>query len=540
MSQRGSLGSHLINLNCGILPDAATIESAVDTYFWYCHGQPYCYFQEENFRRRLIESTLPPWLLLAVIATATGLSDDRVLQGRQSEASDYFAAAAWKEINDRMFQEEDFMTIHTVQAANMLAVIDFAAGRYKQSWVKIGLSVRYAQALDLLSEPDPSLPLANQEEHRKTAWSVYLLDRAVSCSPERTPTLQDADCTLGLPLSPDFGSSTVAERLTLTRLEDKPEDAGNLGYPGVLYLIASTLGRIQRCWLRRSLQPAAHLPWNSRSEFASIYSTLLTCESCLAEGLEDFDSTLDKEIINTGGETKIDPALGLLHFTYALYFLSQCLLHHPFLFRHQLQSTKALIPPSFLRHVLLTCHENAKGLSRVLQTVLKRRLGVSSFIGYCAVVAGTTHRLFENHHDPTIQTSSRNLYRAALDFLAQAPGRWRHYPRLARALADFNPDPDATSAMVSPSVHSSIPPHPNAEEIWKLLDYGRLSERGREASPEHNISTEMRNVSSQLQTPAFGSSLSDFDITSCGDELLNTNIDDLWPADVVTMDMGNM
>jgi hypothetical protein len=64
--------------------------------------------------------------LLAVIATAAGFSDDEVFQGRQTEASDCFASFAWKEINDRMFQEEDFMTIHTVQAVNMLAVIDFS------------------------------------------------------------------------------------------------------------------------------------------------------------------------------------------------------------------------------------------------------------------------------------------------------------------------------------------------------------------------------------------------------------------------------
>lgn len=309
------------------------------------------------------------------------------------------------------------------------------AGRYKQSWVKIGLSIRYAQALDLLSEPDPNLPTWKQEEHRRTFWSVYLLDRIVSCSPERTPTLQDADCTLGLPMESEFADGALFDRPTLTRLADKPEDVRDLGYSGVLYLIASALGRIQRCWLRRSTQSGAHLPWSSRSEFASIYSTLLTCESCFPESLADFDSALDKELAKAVDKTRIDPALGHLCFSHALYFLSQCLLHHPFLIRHHLQSAKAVMPPSFLRHALMSCYENATRLSRLIHTVLKRHFCVSSFTGYCAVVAGATHRLFESYGDPAIQESSRNLSKAALDFLHQAPGRWRHYAHLVSCLA---------------------------------------------------------------------------------------------------------
>lgn len=211
--------------------------------------------------------------------------------------------------------------------------------------------------------------------------------------------------------------------------------SATLGYSGVLYLVASALGRIQRCWLRRSMEPGAHLPWSSRSEFASIYSILLTCESCFPETLADFDSALDKELAKAVDKTRIDPALGHLCFSHALYFLSQCLLHHPFLIRHRLQSAKAVIPPSFLRHALMSCYENATRLSQLLNTVLKRHLCVSSSTGYCAIVAGATYRLFESYDDLAIQESSRNLSKAALDFLHQAPGRWPHYAHFLSGLA---------------------------------------------------------------------------------------------------------
>jgi hypothetical protein len=61
-----------------------------------------------------------------VAAAASGFSDNPFYQGRQTEFSDAFAASAWKEIREKMFQEDDFMTVHVVQATNMLSVIDFS------------------------------------------------------------------------------------------------------------------------------------------------------------------------------------------------------------------------------------------------------------------------------------------------------------------------------------------------------------------------------------------------------------------------------
>ncbi|KAL7944960.1 fungal-specific transcription factor domain-containing protein [Trichoderma barbatum] len=252
------------------LPEPKVLQSIIDTYFQYCHCQPYCYFQESSFRRRLSENTLPSWLLLAVAAAASGFSDNPFYQGRQTEFSDAFAASAWAEIQEKLFREDDFMTVHVVQATNMLSVIDFSAGRCKQAWVKIGLSVRYAQALDLFSEPNASISLWQQEEHRRTAWSVYLLDRIVSSSPDRVPTIQDADCTLHPPVDPigytyDLFSE---EKKTLMDLTDNLEDIGKVGYAGLLCLLASTLGQIQRHCLRRSTQ--GDLPWKANSQFTAI------------------------------------------------------------------------------------------------------------------------------------------------------------------------------------------------------------------------------------------------------------------------------
>ncbi|KAM3534283.1 hypothetical protein MY4038_002523 [Beauveria bassiana] len=54
--------------------------------------------------------------------------------------------------------------------------------------------------------------------------------------------------------------------------------------------------------------------------------------------------------------------------------------------------------------------------------------------------------------------------------------RWQHFPRLARALQDFNPDPAATLSMISPFVLTNLPGHPDTDAMWKLLDYGKASQ----------------------------------------------------------------
>jgi hypothetical protein len=296
--------------------------------------------------------------------------------------------------------------------------------------VKIGLSVRYAQALDLFSEPNASIFLWQQEEHRRTAWSIYLLDRIVSSSPDRVPTIQDADCTLYLPVDPiGYARDLFSEENLMKKLMDLTgdlEDLGKVGYAGLLCLIASTLGRIQRHCLRRSTQ--GDLPWKANSQFAAIYSSLLICESYSPTAVADFESFLNQACTKILNEHKKGPALGFLCFSYALYFLCHCLLHHPFLVRHSLGSSKIPIPPSFLRDTLRRSRESATALTNLLHTLLKRRLCLASFLGYCAVVAGVTHRLFEHDEDLSVRQSARRLYISSLQFLEQSPGRWRHFP----------------------------------------------------------------------------------------------------------------
>lgn len=60
-----------------------------------------------------------------------------------------------------------------------------------------------------------------------------------------------------------------------------------------------------------------------------------------------------------------------------------------------------------------------------------------------------------------------------------------HAPK-ACALAEFNPEPIATAAMMNTSLYHKIPLHPDADEFWKLFDYGSLSQQNREGRATRN------------------------------------------------------
>ena len=107
------------------MPPQPVLTASCDVYFTYCHNQPYSYFHEETFRRKVTEGLVPEYLLFAVLAMALRFSTDPYWQGMQAGAADAYASASWKLIVSQQLIQEDGMNLQVVQAANILAVIDF-------------------------------------------------------------------------------------------------------------------------------------------------------------------------------------------------------------------------------------------------------------------------------------------------------------------------------------------------------------------------------------------------------------------------------
>lgn len=99
--------------------------AVVDTFFECCHNQPYSFFHEATFRRRLSERSLPSYLILAVLATATRFCLHPFFSGRIFESSVGFADQAWKSVVSNDFKAGSATELATVQTMALLGLFDF-------------------------------------------------------------------------------------------------------------------------------------------------------------------------------------------------------------------------------------------------------------------------------------------------------------------------------------------------------------------------------------------------------------------------------
>jgi hypothetical protein len=304
------------------------------------------------------------------------------------------------------------------------------AGQHRLGWVKIGLAVRFAQGLRLNSEPDPNLPSWQQEERRRVFWSTYILDRFVCCR-ARPPTILDVDCTVMLPTSErHMRVGALVKSPTLAVLNDIPDISvcKSLGYFAQLVLVASILGRIIRYNLQQR-STNGRPPWDFRSDFAKISTTLLSLETLFSVDGENL-STFMRNTFGTDDGFDRGQA-GHFIWSRGLYHLTCCLLHHPFfLYRHR-QQHRENFPRSFARTSILACKEHAGKLSDVVQVVQETDCCArGSIIGYFAVVAGSIHKLYEHSTDLNEQAQAQLRSQAALNFLQHEPVLWENFPRM--------------------------------------------------------------------------------------------------------------
>lgn len=317
------------------------------------------------------------------------------------------------------------------------------AGRHELAWVKIGLSVRFAQSLRLGSEPNIDLAPLEREEHRTTFWSVYLLDKLVSCGRHRPPALLDDDYVVRLPSSeenPPEGSP--AEMPTLATLCDIPKNPPlhKDDHFALMTFMASVLGSIVRFTFQLGSKQKFP-PWDSRSEYARIYGVLLSFET-LSDAVDhtSFTATLERDFLSNG-ETLDNRKACHFVFSCVLYQLNHCLLHHPILLQQVLQSCNSKVPPSFRREAIKRSARHAKYLTVIFQSLKDHGCPkYLSFYSYCVMVSGTIHKLHAADRTTWDTSSSSNLYQSCMDLLNESSiARWQNNRRMVSKLPNIYP-----------------------------------------------------------------------------------------------------
>ncbi|CAM1501356.1 Fc.00g105180.m01.CDS01 [Cosmosporella sp. VM-42] len=467
------------------LPPDIVVQSLVDAYFLHAHNQPYAYFQEENFRQNLAYGILPKCLLFAVLACALRFADEEFFQGTRHEAMEAYAREAWLSVLTDHLTVENCPNLHVVQTANILAVIDFTAGRISSGWLKIGLAVRIAQDLQLMKEPSSLLPIVEQEEQRRTFWSVYLLDKLVSCGKGRPPAVSEEDCHVQLPCNEQMlRTGQWKETSTLQQLLNWNTDtSGSCGNFALAILVASVFGRCAR-YVLHGRETDEVLPWDSGSEFTAINSVLLLIEQRLQVDELNINEIIDG---NKTADNEIDHAsVGHLIFARVIFYLSHCLLNHPFLLRIRLQRLKAKAPPSFLSRAFATSGENARKLAGFLDQAERDGCHVgSSFYAYATCVAGSILSLVAHAEQERGRTPSPEVLEGSQQsfrILKHMSTFWDHASKMHQLLLSFDANGHVFARVLDPQAAVDIEP-PLETALWSMVDYSELASASRTTDP---------------------------------------------------------
>ncbi|KAF4883339.1 putative transcriptional regulatory protein [Colletotrichum fructicola] len=464
------------------------VAAAVDAYFFYCHNQPYSFFHEAHFRRRLSERTVPTHLLLTIVATAGRFCSHPYFTGRVHEASVDCANRAWKLIVSDCFTEGTGTEISAVQTVALLGLFDFTAGRSRHgsAWVKVGMSVRMAQDCGLMLENATHLPYMEQEERRRVFWSVYLLDRLVSCGRGRPPAIVDASCHLQLPCEEvvwknEVWSKTQSLDEMTNRALTVPQSQGSFAH---VIAMAQILGRSAQYMLQEFNIRSPHPPWDRSSDFAALESDLLHFESSLriqqplqqvlapyisADGVVDYHTT------------------GPIIFSRAFYHLCYCLLNHPFLLKRRIDTCRTLAPTSFLTRSSDLGWLHAQHMLALIRDA--RGLGCSfhsSSSGYCATVAGSIIALRTGDSDLAVSQRAQVLLEEALSYLDTLGRHWNNVSSMATVLRRMVYDGFLGGSLCSSELQRANITLAEEETLWAVVDYNTMSSTVSEEALNNN------------------------------------------------------
>ena len=269
-----------------------------------------------------------------------------------------------------------------------------------------------------------NLPYAEQEERRRVFWSVYLLDRLVSCGRGRPPAIVDASCHLQLPSDESIwrgGLWTKTQSLDEMTNRALPVTQRQSSFALVI-AIGQILGRSAQFMLQDSHIRDVHPPWDPSSEFVAMESDLLHFEGYLEIQL----SVKDVLAPHISADGVVDSqSAGPIIFSRALFHLCYCLLNHPFLLRRRIDTCRNLAPMSFMKRSSDLAWHHAQQIMALTREA--RKCGCSfhsSSSGYAVTVAGSIIGLRTYDSDHQVLEKAHVLLDEAMVYLDTVGKYW--------------------------------------------------------------------------------------------------------------------
>lgn len=191
--------------------------------------------------------------------------------------------------------------------------------------------------------------------------------------------------------------------------------------------MASIFGRCTR-YVHQNRRADEIPPWDPKSEFSAINSSLLLLESYSKIGNRRISEILQSD--NQQNEIIDRQQVGHFVFAYTLFHLCHCLLNHPFLVRLRLKAFGSKAPASFSARSLQVGCDHARQLIDVLRDAHENGCLIeSSFYAYCIAIAGGVHSLashFEYQNTERRQSDILHYFNESLHALKRLAKLWIH------------------------------------------------------------------------------------------------------------------
>jgi hypothetical protein len=200
--------------------------------------------------------------------------------------------------------------------------------------------------------------------------------------------------------------------------------------------MSSTLNRVSRYVLQDNQFSQLGAPWAAASPYAAISSTLLQLEHHF--GMNESHADIVERRCMVNGSVDMHLA-GPFIYAKALFHLSQSLLHHPFLMQQRLQRLKQRPPPSFARLAWQICRTHANSLTDLEDIKNHNVHCLTSFYGYCTMIASTIHVIAMNDENPTVREESKRNHQIALECLRELSCYWKHAALMEKFLCIDSP-----------------------------------------------------------------------------------------------------
>ncbi|KAG4415954.1 hypothetical protein IFR04_010904 [Cadophora malorum] len=254
------------------------IQKAIDAFFFHSHNQPYSFFCESRFRQRAVDGTIPDHVIYAVVASAARFMED---QYSKSNFGALCAQKSWDLLLKHLHSDTD-ADLGFVQATTLLALFDFTDFKSRSAWKKTGTAARIAQDLKFMFEPSSFLDLQEQEEQRRTFWSIYMLDGLTTCGRARPPAFHGHYCKTNLPCTDmSFQLGLYEETANLDRALSRVHVASSRTTHSPfarVILIVTILSRASQYLMQDINFRTERPPWDSDSDYAAIASSIFNFE----------------------------------------------------------------------------------------------------------------------------------------------------------------------------------------------------------------------------------------------------------------------